>query len=193
VTYRRIGLDMDGCLYNWDAAIRALIVERFGIEVPVSTTWDFIKEYAGAEAWRWVWKPKQVVRMFSEGRAYPGAAEGAAALRAMTDQLFVISSGPSESTDPKTAWLEKQGIEYDRLIRLDFGVPKTAIPCDLYVDDGPHVAEQVVRAKFKQWEPRLILVDRPWNQDVEDHPRMHRARGWEEVVRVARDLQKRAA
>lgn len=185
--YQRIGLDMDGVLYNWERAVRNLVMERTGQEVPLSTSWDFLKQTIGPETWRWVWKPEQVVRMFSEGRAYPGAVAGALALRGLADQLYILTSGPFVSTSAKVGWLEKVGIRYNRFVRLEMGTPKTVVPCDLYVDDGPHVAEQVVRARF---DTRLILVDRTYNREVEDHPRITRARGWAEVVRSA---QKREA
>lgn len=186
---QRIGLDMDGVLYRWDHAVRAMIREEFGISVPQSETWDFISEYAGKKVWKWLWSHEgNVPRMFTDGGPYPGAIEGANRLYDMADDLAILTSGPAGCESAKVAWLDQHEVPYDRFVRFDRGEAKTRVRCNLYVDDNPAVIRDVVAADFPAM---AILVDRPWNRGdeaPERDPRWVRARGWKEVIARAEDM-----
>jgi 5'(3')-deoxyribonucleotidase len=189
----RLGLDMDGVLHSWDRAVRDVIREGKGIDVPTSTSWDFIKEYVGADVWRWVWSSEDHIRRMFRGQAYPGAVEGARQLAAMFDEVCILTAGPPTAAEVKQAWLEDHGVPFSKFVLLDHGEPKTRVRCDLYIDDFPGVIKDVMAAPFRA---RAILVDRPWNAGAEapkEDARWVRAHGWEGIVAAAEAVAQEGA
>jgi hypothetical protein len=181
----RIGLDMDGVLYSWDRAVRRMISEEFGLDVPESTAWSFIKDFAGEKVWRWLWAHDgNVDRMFGTGFAYPGAITGSQELYDLADEVVILTSGPPGCELAKEAWLLNRGIPFDDFVRFDHGVSKMSVPCQVYIDDNPAVIEDLARYPRRTG----ILVDRPWNQEVEYGKNVVRAHGWSEIVARAEDI-----
>jgi hypothetical protein len=52
----------------------------------------------------------------------------------------------------------------------------------VYIDDAPHVAKDVL----ENTDAHVVLYDSSLNQDVEEGPRLRRAKGWRDVVDAVR-------
>lgn len=176
----KIGLDLDGVVYNWDAQVAKMVRERFGTELDISSYWDHKRDVLPREQWRWLWQPKQMEAMFYQGAAYPGALQGAAALYEL-GALDILTSGPAASYGPKKRWLADREVQFLGFVLDKQGWEKSSQGCDLYIDDAPHAAADIEL----NTSATIILVDRPWNQHVPTSDRVLRARGWKQVVRLA--------
>lgn len=175
----RVALDMDGVLYDWDAQVRRMLRERFGTVVGVSRSWDHVKDAVPAEEWRWLWQDEQVRRMFSEGYAYAGALEMADRLFDIADHLAIVTSGPDLAGPVKKAWLDEAGVFRDDFILVPRNSSKLGARADLYIDDSPLVAQEVVDGDP---DAIVLLVCRPWNRDLARHPRIVRVYSWEDAL-----------
>lgn len=179
----RIGLDLDGVVYDYAANLSRLIVADGGEPIPKDCGW-----FKPAELWPpYFDNPRKV---FFEGDPIPGAVEGCHKLLGLCEELWLITAALPEAEVPKLDWLIKYGIEYDELIitSLDHEAePKSAFECDLYIDDGAHNIQEC----FYNTRAHLIIFEQPWNKTPEmeqleaDHPqRVFRARNWQEVIPI---------
>jgi len=182
----KIGLDMDGVVYDYVANLSNLIVADGGDPIPDKIGW-----FKPAELWPpYFDNPEKV---FFDGDPLPGAVEGCAKLFELSDELWIITAARHEAGPYKLMWLEKHGIEYDDFVitGLDHSAePKSAIKCDLYIDDGAHNIQEL----YNNTEADLIIFEQSWNKtremwDLEwKSDRVNRARNWYEVVQIVEDL-----
>lgn len=180
----RIGLDLDGVIYRWEEQARKLIAREFGLTMPVSTEWDSIPKTLGRDPWKWLWKTG-VHEVFSGGRPYPGAIEGAKRLSEL-GHVTILTKGPKGCGTDKIEWLDRKGVPYDEFVLVDSSSNKSAaLPSeDVYIDDS---SKNIV--DLLSTHADLVLVDRPWNRGdkAPDVPH-YRARGWREIVEIVETL-----
>lgn len=179
----RIALDMDGVLYDWEGNLRTLIAEAFDIpEPPRTTTWKMqwmTKDH-------WTWYHQNIHRVFGEGEAIRGALKGAAALLNLTTELAIVTSGTEAACEAKLDWLDANDVAYDSfyLVPLSEKKPDHCV-ADLYVDDSPHVVDDVIRETMAT----AVLFDQLYNDSYHmeewPNPRIIRAVGWPAAVRIA--------
>lgn len=53
----RIGVDVDGVVYDWEGQAREMLGEK-GVILPPSTGWNSIKESVDSRWWEWLWSPE---------------------------------------------------------------------------------------------------------------------------------------
>jgi uncharacterized HAD superfamily protein len=167
---------MDGVLYDWDTQARLLLAEEFDAHVPgVTSSWFHLKDGVTKEQWRWLWNDEQAHRLYRWGAPYRGAVEMADELFVLADQLVIVTSAPEAARAAKMQWLSEHDIAYDAFVMTQ---QKSEARCDVYVDDSPNVALEIIN----NTGARVLLVDRPWNRDLARHHRITRVRDWEQLL-----------
>lgn len=168
VTKPLIGLDVDGVLYRWGKAVRAVMLDKYGLDIP-EDEW-FSKEHCTAEQWDWIWSKEGVELVFGSGEPFPGAVEFVSKLREVAS-VRILTACPPLAQDARVKWLRKHGILYDELAWVDppakndgiSAAHKSAVMphCDYYIDDNPGNCVEL----SKNTNATVILVDHSWNRD----------------------------
>jgi 5'(3')-deoxyribonucleotidase len=195
----RIALDLDGVVYRWDDTAFFLIEEYFGVKIGPSTYWNYIKDElirrglaadpdhplpdGQVDVWKWLWN-EGVTKygLFRYGSLYKGAREALRRIEDMGHDIVVITTRPKAAIRDTMDWLAFQGIAAAEVHILPFGVPKSGIPCHVYLDDGPHNVEDILK---NQHNAAMVLWDRSWNQEITD-PRVERVHSWREFEEFLR-------
>lgn len=190
----RIGVDLDGTVYRWDATARYLLRAHRGYpkDGPLgseSDSWHHIEENVAPEDWAWLWSEGVALGLFRHGGIYPGAID---ALRSMGEyaDLVVITKRPATAKADTEDFLAFHRVPVAELhVLSDYDAPKsTVLPwCDLYVDDAP----QIVGDLAANTPGKVALMDRPWNRSVRYAEelwsrRVVRVRSWSEASALAR-------
>lgn len=190
----RIGLDLDGVVYHWDRIARYMLRRRYeatGRAVPLelyseSMTWYWIKDYVESEDWAWLWAEGPKLGLFRYGHVVKGAVDGARLL-AELGNVVVVTARPKVAAHDTLAWLS---FMLDKVplagIHILGDEPKSSVrPLpDIYIEDSPDQVSDLVNNTGSE----VVVFDRPFNRDVPSVARIHRARGWGEVVQVVREL-----
>lgn len=171
---KRIGLDMDGVIYNWFTNLRRTMCFEFGLDwrdCPHPTEWGV--PWMTGEMWEWYYgHPKHI---FFDGDPYAGAIDGVLDLCEIAE-VSILTHGAPASKKWKRLWLASQGLEHREMHVFPTDGMKSSQICDIYIDDGLHNLEDL---RVKRPNSRLILMDRPWNRHDSS---FERVRGWKELV-----------
>lgn len=177
----RIGLDMDGVIYNWYINLKKLMVKEFSLdsrELKHPQEWGV--PWMTDEMWDWYYAHPEEI--FTLGEAYDNAVWGSMRLQDMTGNLSILTTARPGAEALKEKWLEAWSVDYDELIVGDLDWNKSEQECNLYIDDGLHNLEQI---REEHPNADLILMDRPWNRHSDEFVR---ARGWQDLVQKVWDI-----
>lgn len=177
---KRIGFDIDGVLADFNTAFIQRVIKVTGqdffpprpFDIP---TWDYPQFYGYLPAQvDEVWQDITADESFwLKLPAYPEANE---ALRRLTQETLVgndvyfITSRPGAVAKWQTeAWLSAHGFDETPTVLISSakGLCARALKLDLYIDDRWENALDVAVTTGSGC--RTCLVDRPWNQDHQDH------------------------
>lgn len=185
---RRIGMDLDGVVYDWDGKFRSMVRHYFGINLKLADHWNSYKTQLGElgrlDIWKFMWDQGVKDGLFLTGDSYPGALSANTALAKKND-VVLITSRPVSARSHTFQWVGQHRIPTSE-IHLVHDSPKTSVQqCDVYVDDGPHnVGELLAYTSAK-----VLLWDQPWNRGYEPDAvyadRFQRVLGWEDVLNAA--------
>lgn len=194
------GVDLDGCVGDYESAIRQAIAAELGIapeEIGPQTSWNF------AECWpvRDVAHYREIHARAVENHLFAtmGLIEGASdALWSLSDagvwiriitHRLVANFGHARAVSDTVAWLDQEATAADGTRRraipyrdLCFIGDKPAVGCDAYLDDAPHNL-----AALREGGAYAICFDQLYNRHVEGP----RAFDWGEVIELV--LARRAA
>lgn len=184
-------MDIDGVLYKWDETARHLLRDAFGYVLPESSSWDYLKENISPEAWSWLWNEGVRQGLFRHGSLYEGAADAMKRLCAGHD-VAVVTSRPRVAANDTLAWLAYHRWSPTEVHVVPPGQSKTLVGyCDVWVEDR---LDNAVELSVEYPESRVLLWDRPWNQD-DNIVYTDRVTSWDGVIeavalraRVKRDL-----
>ena len=187
MTSLRIGLDVDGCMYDFVDALRRHIHQAIGRpldSMPNAATWDFYKLQWGLSIEEFLGHCRDGVLagvIFTEGDPYPGAAAATRALAAAGHELHVVTAraipGAVAEAEAATAgWLERHSIPYSS---LTVSAAKDAVPTDVFLEDDPANYDLLTTTPSMPW-----LYTQPWNAH---HPG-RRVHGWGEFYRVVQQM-----
>lgn len=165
----RIGIDIDGVLYQWDKTARYMLREvlpnspykKDGPLGKESTHWDYIKEHVDSDHWRWLWKEGVELGLFRYGHLYPGSIVAMRQL-ATLGELVLITHRPKQALNDTLAWLGYLDLPVAEFHFMNHEQPKSSVrpQCDVYLDDKIENCEDLA----KNTKASLVaLMDRPWN------------------------------
>ena len=131
----RIGLDVDGVVYDWDSSVRRILKMTYDLDIGVSRSWDHIDSRCTPEQWSSLWSGYPLMDMFTRGFYYPGAITAVETL-ALDHEVFFITAAPPAVRKARGISLFSDFRGINGVIFVDPGSDdKTLLKCDLYVDD----------------------------------------------------------
>lgn len=169
----RIAVDLDGVVYDWGGTVNYLIRKHHGIDLEPATHWDYVEQNVPAHVWQWLWSDGVTLGLFRYGHHLKGSVDGLRAL-AEVGALEVVTHRPRAALQDTLRFVANLPDVFDGVHFLTSQEPKSLVGCDVYLDDAPHVVEEVTRAG-----KRAVLFSQPWNADTRGHVR---ANGWDDVV-----------
>src|SRR5690606_7520534 len=180
-----LGVDLDGVVGDYTAALRTVVAERTGVDpesLPPERSWHFREWGLSPEEFEQHHRAAVLEhRIFRTMPVMPGAAEALWRLsdagvwiRIITHRLYV-NWGHATAVADTVAWLDASGIPYRDLCFLG---AKPQVEADCYVEDAPHNV-----AALRSTGGHVIVFDQPYNRDVEGP----RARDWAEVEQLVGD------
>jgi hypothetical protein len=204
----RIGLDIDGVIYEWDRTARYMLREvlpnspykyrppgTIGLHFE-SSSWDFIQERVSKEHWNWLWTEGVRLGLFRYGHLYTGSIQAIRELATIGD-VVLITHRPKQAVTDTLAWLGYLDLPLAGVHLLTNQENKGDVtPCDIYLDDKPENCEDLLRAT----DGTVCLMDRPWNQHrpivsvmaargVKSYRKdSYRVHSWEEFITKVRAL-----
>lgn len=167
-----LGLDLDGVVADYPRGFADFLGKKFGVD-PLSlstpTKWSVAEcpHYPMVEDLEHYFElHAEAVRnaMFATMPAYGGAAESIARLRRQGVYVRIITHRFITGTDKAQVmadtgdWLKLWNIEYDDIC---FVKDKSAVGCDLLIDDSPANLEA-----YRDANLRYVIFDQPYNRHV---------------------------
>lgn len=173
----RLGIDLDGCCYDFHGAMRRYLTQRKGYaasELPEPDRWN-VWDCWGLDRQEWQTLFVQGVAegvLFRQGDTYPDVAWTIDRLRAAGHTIHIVTDRDVHpaAASSTTRWLADQAIPYDT---LTFSSDKTVVPVDVFIEDSPDNARTLEDAGVQ-----VLLMDRPWNRGEHVGQRVH---GWGSV------------
>lgn len=162
----RVGVDLDGCLYNFGDSVKRYLdfIGKGDVWKSGPTPkpyWDFYKD--------WNWTGQEFVQLCNDGAdagfifcgpAREGAVEAMGRIARQGHQIIIITdrqfgTTPSVSENNTVEWLYLHGIEYDELV---FSADKTCVQTDVFVEDKLENYDALLLSGSKPF-----LINRAWN------------------------------
>jgi len=168
----RIGIDLDGCVYNWGDTVRYMIKKYHNIDLEESTHWNYVEENVPPEVWKWLWSEGVDLGLFRYGSLIKGSVEGLRELSVLGD-LEVVTHRPRGALQDTLRFIANLPDVFAGVHFLTSQEPKSVVGCDVYLDDALHVIDEVFNAG-----KQAVIFDQPWNQQ---NDWAFRAHGWDKV------------
>lgn len=174
----RIGVDLDGVVYDWQGAFVYLANKHLdaGLNTNLSwwKGWNAPDEHLTVEEQDWLWTVGIDLGLFRYGHHLKGSVDG---LREIAEigELHVVTHRPRAALQDTLRFISNLPDVFSGVHFLTNAEPKSSVGLDVYLDDGPHVIGEVLDAGAKG-----VVFDQPWNRVGCAHfP--HRAFGWDDV------------
>lgn len=183
----RIALDLDGVVYDFHGAACYMMRHNFGYTAELSreswTSWDWMQGQVHPDHWRWLWNQGVEEGLFRHGHTLKGSIDGVRELATLGD-IAVVTSRPRSAIQDTLSWLAYNRLPITEVHIVGSGVPKTSCgDFALAVDDAVHNGTDYTSAGVP-----MLLIDKPWNQGVEDSPLLTRVFDWPDIVATAREV-----
>lgn len=156
----RIGVDLDGVVYDWESTARYLIEAHHGIKVEQSRYHDHIQDQVPDEIWQWLWTDGVDLGLFKYGKYIRGSIDGLREL-AKCGTLEVVTIRPRKVIQDTLRFISGLPDVFNGVHILGDNGLKSSVGCDIYVDDNASVIQEVRTAGREG-----IVFNQPWNQDV---------------------------
>ncbi len=172
----RLGIDLDGVVADFNSGWVTRYNQDFGTDIPLDAmrAWNGIPSLTHfrdmGEFWRWA-RDHGGHSMFRHLETYPGAVDQLSSLRRKGHDVVILTSKPNWAVHDTFAWIADHRIPTREVHILE---EKWRVPCDLYLDDAPHVVWQLHRSRPEATVCRFV---RPWNRPVTGTVDVH---SWEE-------------
>lgn len=155
----RIGIDLDGCVYSFTDSLRAWLVDNGYPAAQVAsreTCWEFYEVDWGMSLGDFLAECRRAADagwLFSHGLPLPDSAETMWALADAGHELHIVTdrafgTTPHASRLNTLRWLHDYGIPFDS---LTFSADKTAVLCDMFLDDRPRNVDALVAVGCDAW------------------------------------------
>jgi FMN phosphatase YigB (HAD superfamily) len=168
----RVGIDLDGVVYNWHASLRQQIMLSTGrpaSDFPEPEAWSFWEAW-GLTLDEFIDHCEAGVNngiIFSWGYPFDGVRDALLRIKEAGHTIHVVTDrragDPGVAARATASYLSLHGLPYDS---LTFASDKTIVRLDLMVDDKLENYDALDAAGVA-----VYLMDRPWNQadDRERH------------------------
>jgi uncharacterized HAD superfamily protein len=193
----RIGLDVDGVIYQWDRTARYMLREvlpnspykdKYELKgwdlYQESSSWHCIQNHISKEHWDWLWTEGVRLGLFRYGHLFPGSIQAVRELATLGD-VVLITHRPKQAVDDTLAWLGYLKLPLSGVHLLTNGENKsTARPhCDVYLDDKVQNVNELARGTKGQ----VFLMKRPWSSGYVEHD-VVTVHGWGEFLEEVKGI-----
>lgn len=174
----RLGIDMDGVVADFNGGwMDAFNAERgTSLHPDLVDGWDVLPTLTGftdmSAFWDWARDLGAGHSVFRHLSPFPGAIQTLQRLVATGHDVVIITAKPDWSIPDTLSWLGDHRIQAHE---VHFAFDKWKIDCDVYVDDAPHVLEDLVRHRPSR---RILRFVRSWNRPLEGTTSV---RSWDDV------------
>lgn len=182
----RIGVDIDGVMYQWTKTARYMLREilpdspytkdgPLGIECP---TWDHIKDHVTREHYDWLWTEGVRLGLFRHGHMFPGTIK---ALRQLAEcgDVIAVTHRPATAVTDTLDWLAFHRLPLSGVHILTSQQSKSRCgPFDYFIDDKPSNC-----VDLEETGAVVCMPDRPWNRDAQP-PGVVRTYSWDEFTNI---------
>lgn len=170
----RVGVDLDGVLYNFQSAFIAHLksspeVQRYNVR-QVFDKWDFFKEW-GMSSEEFIAQCNIGVDrgIIFRGPARKRAGSALRRIKAAGHEIHIVTdrsfgSTPKASQDATYDWLTQHRIPFDS---VTFCADKTTVPTDMFVEDKLENYDMLDSAGTE-----VYLINRPWNKRQDNRRRI---------------------
>jgi 5'(3')-deoxyribonucleotidase len=184
----RFGIDVDGVMYQFQKTALYMLNTMRGYDLKLEefTYWNQPKDRVKNNDWQWLWSGGVKDGLFRYGHLYKGTIEAIRVLNVLGD-VVIITHRPRNAVQDTLDWLAYLRLPFMETHLLTDGQPKSAIKCDLYVDDKPENIEDFDH----NTDGLALLWDRPWNHDsiLELYSmRARRVETWQDVIDYAQQV-----
>jgi 5'(3')-deoxyribonucleotidase len=185
----RIGIDLDGCAYEWERTARYMLREILP-NSPYKETlrgesqgWNWIQERVLPGHWAWLWKQGVELGLFRHGHVSTGAIQGIRELATLGD-VIVVTHRPKQAVVDTLAWLAYQQLPLTGVHLLTAEENKGLVRpgFDVFLDDKP---QNIIDVRDNSTAFTYIMR-RPWNEGISVPG--DEVRNWAEFVGKVRDL-----
>lgn len=162
----RIGLDLDGVVANFTAGWMRFYNEQFGtsLQVADSTDWGDLVNLTHFgdidEFWKWS-SDLDGHSVFWHLDPFPGAVEAVQDLADAGHEIIVLTTKPEFAVEDAHDWISRHDLPAREIHILE---DKWRVPCEVYLDDGPHILPALVA---RRPEAKVCRYVRPWNVPVD--------------------------
>jgi uncharacterized HAD superfamily protein len=163
----RIGVDLDGVLYEWEKTARYMLREvlpnspypKDGPLGQTSADWNYIENNVDPEHWGWLWTEGVGLGLFRHGHMFPGTIKY---MRMLADlgEVIIITHRPKAAVPDTLAWLGYQQLPLSGIHILTNEEPKSGVKVDYFIDDKVENCLDV----YQNTGATVFLMNRPWNQ-----------------------------
>jgi 5'(3')-deoxyribonucleotidase len=172
----RLGIDLDGVVADFNTGWITRYNREFATELQPTqvTSWDGLvplTHFADMDDF-WHWARSGTPTVFGDLPCYDGACDTLQQL-ARHHRVVVVSSKPNWAIPDTLRWLAEHRMPSRE---IHFVWDKTAVPCDVYLEDAPHNLEALVTSRPESLVCRMV---RPWNEPV---PGARDVRSWTEFA-----------
>lgn len=161
----RLGIDLDGVVANFTAGWIRRYNDEFGANIDASSplTWGGAPDLTHftdlGEFWRWV-RNVDGSTIFRTLDVYEDAIPTLERLAA-NHEIVIVTTKPRWAVHDTFAWIADQRLP-TREVHMTRA--KWEVDVDVYLDDGPHVIEELVRRRAQSLVCRYV---RSWNDPVD--------------------------
>lgn len=185
----RIGLDLDGVIVDWVGNARRMLRDRgSNISFEDPPYWDWLKEQANPEDWRWLWGSGMKMS-YQSAMPYPFAVAFAKALRRLGDVVIMTSRPEGSWTATIQWWHDYIGYTPAGYNFFHTGIAKANVYVDAFIEDNAEYAEHYANAY--PFSSEVFLLTRSWNAgyNVPMDGNLHRASGYQDILKEIERLK----
>ena len=150
-----IGVDLDGCVYDFVAALRSYLADATGADpasMPDATRWEFFEDW-GLDLGAFLAACDSGVDagvIFATGEPLAGSLESMGRLRDAGHRIHIVTdrSFGHRSEHNTLAWLADHRVPYDS---VTFSADKTSVRTDTFIDDRPVNVDALRAVRCEAW------------------------------------------
>jgi uncharacterized protein len=174
----RIALDIDSTLHHYWDLLRAVVKERYGLDLPYEDQRDWGISVLERDALVHCVEETHSDANIEAAEPYPGAVETVARWHAEGHWIHVTSHRRDAAAPATARWLARIGMPYDDLhCSFDKITRCVELEIDVLVDDSP---VNIARARENGIVAATIL--HPWNEEQMGEDGVIGARDWRELA-----------
>jgi 5'(3')-deoxyribonucleotidase len=161
----RLGIDLDGVVANFTKGWVDFYNRDFEADLTPEqvVTWDGVTDITHFESmsqfWRWT-SDLDGRSLFWHLETFPDAVDALQTLDRDGHDIVILTMKPRFAIEDTHEWIAAQEIPYKEVHILE---EKWKVDCDVYLDDGPHILEDLVAHRPDRLVCRYV---RPWNQPL---------------------------